>query len=106
VGIVLLVVLLQGVSGIEMDEIPAVVYIALVVSILYIIFSLIGWAFFGLPSYWLISKFTSGGYLYYLAAACMFALIAHVLQWQYPKAFSIAAFAQALLFRFYVEKET
>lgn len=67
----------------------------------YFMLSIFGWLLVGLPSHWLISKYTSSGYLYYVAAVIVFAL-AVLLMSNLPTAilFGVVALAQALIFRF------
>ncbi|BFN13952.1 hypothetical protein MspRI1_19630 [Marinobacter sp. RI1] len=72
-------------------------------SAVYILLSVLGWLAVGLPSHWVICKYTSGGYRYYVVVAILF--FAGVLIFSNLQAaafWGLVALVQALVFRFYL----
>lgn len=71
----------------------------------YISISLAGWAFIGLPFHWLVCRYTSSQYYFYILAATLFTLGIYALGMEESSLFFGAiALIQALIFRFYVFK--
>jgi hypothetical protein len=72
----------------------------------YLLVSIVGWLIVGFPTHWLICKFTNASYFYYIAVAILIALILYALISQDSILFSLTAFSQAVVFRFYVYRKT
>ncbi len=71
----------------------------------YLFFSLLGWYFIGVPCHWVISKYTNGHVLYYLAAVVVFASVLVFSVGGYIGGFfGTAALLQSLIFLFYLKK--
>ena len=73
----------------------------------YLFVSFVGWALIGLPTHYVISKYTNAAYLYYISVVVVLILI----YWFFANkdaAFFWGLFAatQALTFRYYVYKKT
>jgi hypothetical protein len=69
----------------------------------YLFISILGWLFIGFPIHWLIQKYTNGSYIFYIALPAIFIVIS--LYGRAPILFSLAAFFQALLFRYYLHQK-
>jgi len=73
----------------------------------YFFISFVGWILIGLPTHYLLSKFTNASYLYYLAVIVVLSLI----YWSFSNTgsalfFGLFAVIQVLIFRYYVYKKT
>ena len=72
----------------------------------YLFISFVGWVLIGLPTHYVISKYTNAAYFYYIAVIVVLTLI----YWFFANTgsalfFGSFAVIQALLFRYYVYKK-
>ncbi|GAB3003112.1 hypothetical protein [Psychrosphaera aestuarii] len=75
---------------------------------MYFCFSMLGWVLFGFPAHWFITRFSNGGCIFYIVAAAIFTLMLAFFLGVIQAAliYGVFALCQALLFKYYLSKQT
>lgn len=96
--------LFTGMAPSSLNDVFGLVVTFLLYIGVYILISIVGWLLIGFPIHWLVKKYTKGSYLFYAALPLIF-VIACLFN-NAPTILGVAAFFQAILFRYYVYKKT
>ena len=88
---------------VSLDALAGFGMFALLFIGVYLLFSVFGWLLVGFPAHWLICKYSSGSYFFYIVAALLFTVAVYFFAGVSEAAFIYGFFAliQALLFKYY-----
>ncbi|WP_091345263.1 hypothetical protein [Alkalimonas amylolytica] len=91
----------------DFDSLAGFGMFAMLFISVYFLFSLIGWLLIGFPVHWLICKYSSGSYFFYIAAAVLFTALIYLVFGVIEVAaiYGFFALIQAVLFKYYAYKQ-